>query len=400
MVVVIITLQYSILDKNSGILTEFSAYPHVLEYPSISAPIDNENLAISHFDPFTKKVYSLLRVDEEWTSPPGVGGYTGQYPTQNHLSYTSNTIHMVYTKNTQIPYKIDYRILFYPSQSITKSKNTVYYRRGDIDLSRTNMNIGDSLLSGIFTIEVFPDTSKMNFIKGPNINNEFLNSFPFVAGLEPLSLRLKLQLARFQFTQNPPPGLLDKEIFEIKLVDVQNNSKLHSVKEFGIKDLLHLHQMGDSLDVELNVPISPYLERNIALKTNFSNLELNKAVKWTHVYRTMDSTKFNIPLQDKNLAVQHEIPAKFRLKQNYPNPFNPTSTIAFDLPEENLVELEIYDITGKRVRTLVNSNIEAGSHQIIWDGHDDYGNQVSSGMYFYRIRAGSFQDIKKMVLFR
>ena len=94
------------------------------------------------------------------------------------------------------------------------------------------------------------------------------------------------------------------------------------------------------------------------------------------------------------------IPENYALHQNYPNPFNPTTTIAYDLPEDAFITLEIYDILGRRVRTLINSQIEAGYQKIIWDGRNDYGLELSSGFYFYRINAGNFNKTQKMVLLK
>jgi tetratricopeptide (TPR) repeat protein len=87
------------------------------------------------------------------------------------------------------------------------------------------------------------------------------------------------------------------------------------------------------------------------------------------------------------------IPQKYQLSQNYPNPFNPVTTINYDLPKEGLSKLKVYDITGKEIFTLVNEFKAAGSYQVQFDG-----TKFSSGVYFYRIEAGSFIETKRMVL--
>jgi hypothetical protein len=94
------------------------------------------------------------------------------------------------------------------------------------------------------------------------------------------------------------------------------------------------------------------------------------------------------------------IPTEFALHQNYPNPFNPTTTIAYDLPERSQVNLVIYDLLGRHVRTLVTQYEEAGYRFIIWDGTNDQGQQVGTGVYLYQIRAGDYVKTKKMVLLR
>ena len=90
---------------------------------------------------------------------------------------------------------------------------------------------------------------------------------------------------------------------------------------------------------------------------------------------------------------------RFALEQNVPNPFNPLTTIYFELPEAARVRLQVYDISGRLVRTLVNGDsMGAGRQDVMWNGKDDSGQQVSAGVYFYHLNAGSFSDTKRMTL--
>ena len=94
-----------------------------------------------------------------------------------------------------------------------------------------------------------------------------------------------------------------------------------------------------------------------------------------------------------------EIPSGFNLSQNYPNPFNPTTSIKYNIPELSKVTLSIYDVTGKEINKLVNTNQLAGQYNVNWNGKDSYGNSVPSGVYFYSLIGGSnFSETKKMVL--
>ena len=93
-------------------------------------------------------------------------------------------------------------------------------------------------------------------------------------------------------------------------------------------------------------------------------------------------------------------PAQFVLFQNYPNPFNPITKIQYKLPQKTFVILKVYNMMGQEVKNLVNNNQIAGHHRVEWDGIDDYGNFVSSGIYFYKIEAGGFVQIKKMLLMK
>jgi len=92
------------------------------------------------------------------------------------------------------------------------------------------------------------------------------------------------------------------------------------------------------------------------------------------------------------------IPDVFALHQNYPNPFNPVTTIRYDIPEQALVQIDIYNILGQKVAVLVEGLHEPGFHAVRWNGTNMYGNALSSGMYFYHIKAGDFRNVKKLLL--
>ena len=94
------------------------------------------------------------------------------------------------------------------------------------------------------------------------------------------------------------------------------------------------------------------------------------------------------------------LPMIYRLHQNYPNPFNPTTQIKYDLPEDGLVTINIYDVMGRSIKTLVNDNQSAGYRSVRWDATNNYGEAISAGMYIYVIQAGTFRQTKKMVLLK
>jgi len=94
------------------------------------------------------------------------------------------------------------------------------------------------------------------------------------------------------------------------------------------------------------------------------------------------------------------IPEAFALHQNYPNPFNPITTLRYDLPENSFVNITVYDLLGKKVKTLVNTTQNAGFKSVIWNATNNQGNPVSAGVYLYKIQAGEFVQTKKMVLLK
>ncbi|UCB51654.1 MAG: DUF333 domain-containing protein [Candidatus Zixiibacteriota bacterium] len=91
-------------------------------------------------------------------------------------------------------------------------------------------------------------------------------------------------------------------------------------------------------------------------------------------------------------------PKKFSVAQNYPNPFNPSTAIEYALPKDTWVRITIYNILGRKVRTLFDGHQSAGHRRIVWDSKDDEGREVASGIYFYQIKAGEFTQSKKMVI--
>ena len=89
------------------------------------------------------------------------------------------------------------------------------------------------------------------------------------------------------------------------------------------------------------------------------------------------------------------LPLRFALEQNYPNPFNPTTIIKYSVPKQSYVSLKVYDILGREVATLVNEEKPAGTYEVSWEAKN-----LASGVYFYKISAGDYTAVKKMILLR
>jgi flagellar hook assembly protein FlgD len=108
-----------------------------------------------------------------------------------------------------------------------------------------------------------------------------------------------------------------------------------------------------------------------------------------------------IPTEGNNVL----LPTTFTLHQNYPNPFNPSTKIDFDIGSANdaatrHVRLDVFNILGRRVKTLVDDNMTAGSHSVVWDATDDGGRGVATGIYLYRLEVESEHQTKKMLLLK
>jgi hypothetical protein len=93
-------------------------------------------------------------------------------------------------------------------------------------------------------------------------------------------------------------------------------------------------------------------------------------------------------------------PESYILSQNFPNPFNPSTTISYAIPNESKVTVEVFDVLGRKVKTLVDEEQPAGSYHVVWDGENSQGQEVGTGIYFYRLTAGDVNRTKKMVLLK
>jgi hypothetical protein len=93
-------------------------------------------------------------------------------------------------------------------------------------------------------------------------------------------------------------------------------------------------------------------------------------------------------------------PMAMNLLQNYPNPFNPETNISFQVPNSGQVRLDIYNIKGQKVKTLVNDRFSAGRHSVVWNGKDDSNKQVASGLYLYKMISGKYKATSKMILMK
>jgi choice-of-anchor B domain-containing protein len=110
-----------------------------------------------------------------------------------------------------------------------------------------------------------------------------------------------------------------------------------------------------------------------------------------------DNGLFIFSFNENNGPPLTENPTEFLLKQNHPNPFNQTTTFVYEIPSSVFVEIIIYNMLGQKIKTFVRENKSQGSYPVVWTGTDDSGNRVSSGIYFYRMTAGNFVNVKKLV---
>ena len=166
--------------------------------------------------------------------------------------------------------------------------------------------------------------------------------------------------------------------------------------------------VGDTITWEGDFNMHPLSSTSVPTGANsFSNLSgsgsFSYVVKLAGTYSYQCNIHYSLGMIGSFTALTTGIrnnpissqPHAFSLAQNYPNPFNPTTTIRFNIPSQGFVSLKIYDITGSKVATIVNGNMQEGSYSYIWNA--DY---LSSGVYFYQLKAGSLVETKKLVLLK
>ena len=134
-----------------------------------------------------------------------------------------------------------------------------------------------------------------------------------------------------------------------------------------------------------------WLGENHGILAQVTSMDNEIDPNFTQAADVMFQTSGPTGISDNDIPVAGD----FELIGNYPNPFNPTTTISFNLPQNEVVTLDVFNITGQKVATLVNGRMAAGRHDVLFDASD-----LPSGIYFYRLSAGSFQDMKRMVLIK
>ena len=211
-----------------------------------------------------------------------------------------------------------------------------------------------------------------------------------------------------------PSGALE-DTTEITIAGVDEVPELpDNVKGIGLK----YHFGPDGLQFNNTVTIRiPFTQEDLALAGVKNPLELEiyyyhtSTGEWVqleiidendqYIYVQVDQFCYlNIAksgVTGVNQNQQQIVPEDNLLEQNYPNPFNPETHISFQVPAPNNIQIEIYNSAGQKIRTLVDETMSIGRYDVIWDGRDDYGQTVSSGMYFYAMRSEGFKQIRRMV---
>ena len=171
----------------------------------------------------------------------------------------------------------------------------------------------------------------------------------------------------------------------------------------------HPEEVSDVIDLPIAIQSSAYpLTVSWKINGTSGSYELSDGAGGLHPVRGEGSLKI------ASSAVTHitlkvtsgsDVPKEFSLSRNYPNPFNPTTTIKYGLPVDSRVTVEIYNVLGQRVRTLINDDKPAGYHSAVWEGTGNGGQQMASGVYFLHLSAKgvngkTFTEVRKLMMLK
>ena len=192
-------------------------------------------------------------------------------------------------------------------------------------------------------------------------------------------------------TWNPPVGTFDN--FEIIFIYFKNYDPTGTI-QFRMPPAAIPDEPTIGSKADIMYALSLVVRSGHTLNESTGTLFLHPYIGLSSI----DQFTFNpiiVSVQDKTIT-----PLQFSLAQNFPNPFNPATTIRFSIPQREKVRLKVYNLMGQEVAVLVDKELEGGFHQVEWRGHNKFNRDTTTGIYFYRLEAGEFVEVRKMVLLR
>ncbi|MCP4704000.1 MAG: T9SS type A sorting domain-containing protein [candidate division Zixibacteria bacterium] len=302
------------------------------------------------------------------------------------------------------------RFIDFYNGGVTVHCHTCCDRRGDINLNGKEYEIADALVFTSYFIYGF-------YAFTINIDGQTAATDVNADGV-PLTIEDLVQLIRVAVGDITPPAKNASTEYNSGTLDIQYYNNNISISGSFDKDVGAIHlcfyapgfgysaKLGDQyadkllmkhdkIDDSLKILIYSFDRETISsADSDILNIEYS-GTKPTLIYASAagdDGEKINLE--------SFIIPDDPILSQNVPNPFNPNTEIKFSLPHSSDVTLNIFDITGRKVTNLVNKILTAGAHSVIWNGRDESGNEVASGVYLYRISTEKYSDTKKMLLLK
>lgn len=177
--------------------------------------------------------------------------------------------------------------------------------------------------------------------------------------------------------------------FILEVVDAENGRNLGTPRKIMVSKGTITKRQEKNYKVRIKGIEETRVQIKLSIKTNLTPSD----VMIQNHYEVLEGQSVQHVQSDETIVVDSSPVTEYGLEQNYPNPFNPVTHISYQLPEETDVRLEVYDVTGRLVQTLVHTRQSTGRYTVTFDGA-----KLASGVYFYRLTAGSYMKTKKLYL--
>ena len=187
-------------------------------------------------------------------------------------------------------------------------------------------------------------------------------------------------------------------------IDVENDDITYELKykHSSDEDAVFIEDSFSTADTNFYFPLERLITEQKTLNSDVTYFDWDIYSKDNELNTSSLNGSYTVII-DRNLLsaiADGQLPVDFNLKQNFPNPFNPTTSIQYQLPEAGFITLEVFDVSGRKIKTLINSQQNAGYKTVMWNGTNDAGMPVSTGMYIYSLRSGDKVINKRMTFMK
>ena len=386
--------------------------------PSISGHDSNKRTVVWYSD--GGAVYHAYYNGSAWSE---FGGMTDTWLQHANISTGTTTAKFVSTGGLTSPYTIYLSSeTFPPSGGLSKIAsgnsvtdgdliltplNVIYHRSASLQTDNEEssfwLELGEIAVNeskdNFTSVDFIPLDEKSLNVTVTNIFDHLQSDpFEFATDAQTIEWMQKVYLHRIEKLLYQGKSEI---IIKIFLNDDNTKSPLTILNESYIPV-----SVADSL-IELKVQkdIKDYQGRKVFLSVLVEGVDGDNAeivAELGHNYLIQDEKLLKKSIQEKqgDQYTNNQVPSQFKLDQNYPNPFNASTVIQYHLTNESHVELAIYNLIGQKICTIQNEHKQPGYHSVTWDGIDDNGAVVSSGIYIYVVKTDRFRDVKKMILLR
>ena len=288
-----------------------------------------------------------------------------------------------------------------------------------VDLEQNKFQFGDYNTAIVWHpdpsyLQTLP--SKMHFLSSQEIHNLYSNNLAVYGHDCPVRMLLtdnngrRVGFISDSVQVNEIPGA-QIEVFQTG----ENDSGYYYIVDNSLDYTVSIHAFDEGvMDAEVIVPTS----ENSVISYSYDSVSV--APNWTGTIISNPTSNYNLQVDsngdgtiDSTITSQKEVvtivkgeqvsrtvPDQMHLYPNYPNPFNPTTTISYDVPEQTNIQLDVFDVLGTHIRTLVNLRQTPGHYSVTWDGKDEQHHNVPSGIYVCQLKTGKFVTSRKMLLVR